>query len=169
MHERTAMEKIPVTDCDQDRGFAPVRMYRDQVTDLDFHVADEMVVGRDKLIEYTAGLAATVWAMGHMLCNGASAVPDEVAILPDTTAEQCRRYLKAARQLAATVDYLAAISDRFEAVMPDAKYPLPFAMLGGVQGGTRSYAGMILDEAERKYIPLIERRLKAASVPGRWQ
>jgi hypothetical protein len=167
----TAMEKIPhLTDCDQDYGLAPVKMYEDQIADLDHHVTDEMLLGRDKLIEYAAGLAADVWAMGHTLCNGASTEPDVVALLPDTTAEQCRRYRLAVRQLAATLDYLAVISDRFESVLPDrADTRLPAAMLGGIHGGAKCYAKAIAEEAEHKYIPLIERRLKAASVPGHWQ
>jgi len=159
-----------VTDCDQDYGLAPVKMYEDQITDLNFHVADEMTIAHDLLIRYTAILTSIVYRWGTMICGGASDKPDVTAIRSDTDATMCRRYLRAVRQLDATLDYLAVISDRFESVLPDrANMRLPVAMLGGVKGGAKSYARMILDEAEEKIVPLIERRLKATSVPGQWQ
>jgi hypothetical protein len=151
----------------EDDGITPVRMFKDQVTDLNFHLAD-VPCFREKLVEYTAGLAAVVYKWGNWITCGASDKPDEVAIRSDTDATMCRKYLLAVRQLAATLEYLAVISDHFESVRPDRSHPLPDAMLGGVHGGTKSLATMILSE-QQKVVPLVECRLKAASVPGRWQ
>jgi hypothetical protein len=132
---------ITVTDCDQDYGLAPVKMFKDQIVDLNFHVADtEMIVGRDEIVKYTAMLASVVYRWGTMICGGASDKPDVTAIRTDTDATMCRRYLRAVRQLNATLDYLVVIGDTFEAKRPDPKYPLPVEMLGGVRGGVKSYA-----------------------------
>jgi hypothetical protein len=127
-----------------------VRMWDDQRYDLDFHLADtEMIIARADLVKYVASLAAVFYRWGQMLTNGASDKPDVTALLPDVEAEDCRRYLKLAHQLADALEHCRSISDHFEQVRPHPKHPLPVSMLG-VLGGMKCYATIILEEASAR-------------------
>jgi hypothetical protein len=152
---RTVMEKIL-----GDRTYDGVaRMWEDQRYDLDFHLADtEMIIARADLVKYVASLAVVFHRWGSMLTCGASDKPDVTALLPDVEAEDLRRYLKLAHQLDTAICHCRLISDHFERVRPAVKYPLPVSMLG-VLGGTKCYATLILEEAQRKIVPLVEARL----------
>jgi hypothetical protein len=135
-----------------------VRMWDDQRYDLDFHLADtEMIIARADLVKYVASLAAVFYRWGQELTNGASDKPDVTALLPDVDAEQCRRYLKLAHQLDTALCHCRLISDHFERVRPKG-VPLPVSCLG-VLGGMKCYATLILEEAQRKIVPLVEARL----------
>jgi hypothetical protein len=135
-----------------------VRMWEDQRYDLDFHLADtEMIIARADLVKYVASLAAVFYRWGQML-QSEGVDPEAPDIDADCSAETCRRYLKLAHQLADALEHCRSISDHFERVRPHPKHPLPVSMLG-VLGGVKCYATLILEEGQRKIVPLVEARL----------
>jgi hypothetical protein len=149
------------------------RLYNEVAYDLRCHLErTDMLISRDKLIEYVASTASVFHKWGNMICGGASTEPDVTALRDDTDAEMCRKYLRLAHQLDTALCHCRLISDTFERMLPVIadgpilrEVPLPVSCLGK-NGGLKSYATMLLEEGQRKIVPLVERRLglKSAGV-----